>query len=205
MKKKVRFGLIGAAGFVAPRHMAAIKAVGGDLVAACDPHDSVGILDRYFPNCWYTTNLREFFVESNNRLDYISICTPNHLHATHCNMAIEVGAEAICEKPLTTTEASLERLNRGKVWPILQLRCHPAVIEWQKSRPKNRVRKPRYKVEVEYYTPRGHWYHASWKGDPDKSGGILANIGIHLFDLCHYLFGRRIDSHCRVNDISANA
>jgi UDP-N-acetyl-2-amino-2-deoxyglucuronate dehydrogenase len=213
MAKSLKFGLIGAAGFVAPRHMAAIKAIGGELVAACDPHDSVGILDSYFPECRYFTDPKQFYTHCVGRVAYISICTPNHWHEHNCKMALQMAVDAICEKPLTMNESSVDRMSRcaqrlnGNIWPILQLRCHPAVVEWKDKHwipdyPKRNAHQ--YKVEVEYYTPRGPWYHESWKGSEIYSGGILLNIGIHLFDLCHYLFGKRIDSHGRTNDVSAN-
>ena len=188
MPKHPKFGLIGAAGYVAPRHMAAIKSIGGDLIAACDPHDSVGILDSYFPNCQYYRDETEFFRACAGNVDYISICSPNYLHYDHTARATDIGIQVICEKPIALTHGLTKWLGMGDrdVWPILQCRLHPDVVAWQESNPPS---DKRHKVIVEYITPRGQWYDKSWKGDPMKSGGLLMNIGIHLFDLCYYLFG----------------
>lgn len=189
-----RFALIGAAGFVAPRHMAAIKAVGGDLVAATDPHDSVGVLDSYFPAARFFPDFERFdrYVEklaaAGTPIDYVVVCSPNYLHDAHCRWAMRAGADAICEKPLVVKPWNVDGLKRieeqtgRRTWGILQLRHHPAVIGFE------RPIEP--EVEIRYITPRGAWYDASWKGDPAKSGGVQMNIGVHLFDLSLHLFGR---------------
>lgn len=187
----LRFGLIGAAGYVAPRHMEAIKDIGGELVAACDNHDSVGILDKYFPDCEFFRDSAEFFSHCQGRVDYISVCTPNYLHEAHCLMGLDAGADVICEKPLVMKNSDIDVLYRAmirtghSVWPILQLRLHPAVVNVKSEISTQSM----HDVKVEYHTPRGRWYDESWKGNPQASGGIARNIGIHLFDLCYYLFG----------------
>lgn len=193
------FALIGAAGFVAPRHLQAIKDVGGRLVAALDPSDSVGVLDRYFPQA-------EFFVEperfdrylEKRRLegvpvDYVSICSPNHLHDAHVRQALRVRAHAICEKPLVLSPWNLDALetlegeSERRVYSVLQLRYHPAVVELKKRF--EHYQGPPVPVLLTYVTPRGPWYHVSWKGDEERSGGLLMNIGVHFFDLLLWVFG----------------
>lgn len=193
----MKFALIGAAGYIAPKHMDAIKHVGGELICAYDPHDSVGILDRYFPNCRY---FREFerldrFCEKIKRhgdqIDFVSICSPNYLHDAHCRFALRIGANAICEKPLVLRTKNLDGLAEteaeyGKqISVILQLRHHTAVNDLKKKLREG----DNHHLKVEYHTPRGNWYHFSWKGDATKSGGIHTNIGIHLFDMAIYLLG----------------
>ena len=190
-----KFVLMGAAGYVAPRHMKAIHHVGGDLVAAYDPHDSVGILDSYFPNCAFFTEFErldrhiEKLRMKGTKIDYVSVASPNYLHDAHCRWALRIGADAICEKPLTNNARNLYSLkdleNGNKVFTILQLRLHENA---QKIR--ERVsEKPFHEVRVNYCTPRGKWYLHSWKGDVSKSGGLATNIGVHLFDLVSWLFG----------------
>lgn len=186
------FAIVGAAGYIAPRHMQAIKDVGGDLVAALDPHDSVGILDKYFPDCLYFREPERFDRWlSRNHVDYVSVASPNFLHDSHCLMAMRNGADVICEKPLVCHERNLDNLSEWevktgkKVNVVLQCRLHPEAVK-AKIKYSNGSD---YRVDVEYRVPRGNWYFASWKGDTEKSGGILANIGIHLFDLCVWLFG----------------
>jgi len=188
MSKK--FALVGAAGYIAPKHLQAIKDVGGDLIAVLDPHDSVGILDRYFPKAYYFSEPERF--ERNVRkwgIDYLSICTPNYLHENHIRMALNMGADAICEKPLVINPENLgalenlEKQTGKRVYPIMQLRYHP-LIQWLRG-----DYNPPAKVAVEYMTYRGPWYHYSWKGSREKSGGLAMNIGIHLFDMLIHLFG----------------
>lgn len=187
----LRFALIGAAGYVAPKHMQAIKDIGGQLVAVLDPHDSVGILDRYFPECLYFREPERFdrFL-SKNPVDYVSICSPNYLHDCHSLMAMRNGADVICEKPLVCNERNLDNLSEweqktgSRVNAILQCRLHPCAIAAKRN-----LRDPSF-VTVDYRTPRGPWYQQSWKGDVSKSGGLTTNIGIHLFDLCGWLFGQ---------------
>lgn len=194
------FALIGAAGYIAPRHMQAIKAVGGNLVAALDKHDSVGILDSYFPDCDFFTEFERFdrhldkLKRKGIKIDYVSICSPNYLHDSHIRFALRHGADAICEKPLVLNPwnidalAEIEKETGRKIYTILQLRLHPSIIalrEKIKNGPKDKV----YDVDLTYITSRGHWYHHSWKGDVSKSGGIATNIGIHFFDMLIWVFG----------------
>ena len=197
MDERRRFVLIGAAGFVAPRHMAAIKAIGGDLIAAFDPHDSVGILDSYFPECRYFSEFERFdrfcqkFLSGGGMIDFATIASPNYLHDSHCRWAMRIGADAICEKPVVLNERNLDELSRveaetgRRVWAILQLRHHPDVIRFREQM----VDDDMCVCRIKYHTPRGLWYAHSWKGDERKSGGIVTNIGIHLFDICGHLFG----------------
>jgi UDP-N-acetyl-2-amino-2-deoxyglucuronate dehydrogenase len=190
-----KFALIGAAGYIAPRHLKAIKEVGGNLVAAYDIADTVGILDAYFPDCAFF--LEEFafydFLMDTCPVDYIVVCSPNHLHEAHCYAGLKLNATVICEKPLALTLESLQHLADAetytdkRIYTILQLRLHPMLIQLKKELQASTT--ARHEVFVEYFTPRGKWYHASWKGDIKKSGGIATNIGIHLFDLVGWLFG----------------
>jgi len=194
------FALIGAAGFIAPRHLRAIKDTGNNLVAALDKHDNVGVLDSYFPNADFFTEFERFdrhldkLKRKGQKLDYISICSPNYLHDSHIRFALRYGANAICEKPLVLNPWNLEALSEmesetGKsFYTILQLRLHPSLIELHKKiqvGPKDKV----YNVELQYITSRGNWYQSSWKGDNSKSGGIATNIGIHFFDMLIWIFG----------------
>ena len=195
---KPNFALIGAAGYIAPKHMEAIKSIGGNLIAAVDPHDSVGILDSYFPKCSFFTEFERFdrFCEklrrNGERIDYVSICSPNYLHDAHCRFALRIDANAICEKPLVLKNKNLdalediERERNKRVYSILQLRLHPNAIRLKSLVDK---RKGTSIVRVEYVAPRGLWYNYSWKGSIEKSGGLATNIGIHLFDLLLWLFG----------------
>jgi UDP-N-acetyl-2-amino-2-deoxyglucuronate dehydrogenase len=197
------FAITGIAGYIAPRHLQAIKETNNNLLAAVDPHDSVGILDRYFPDVSFFTEFERFdrHLEklrrgpSENHIDYLTICSPNFLHDAHIRLALRIGASAICEKPLVLNPWNLDALSeleaesRGNVYTILQLRVHPALIKLreniQSADPKHR-----FKVVLTYITSRGLWYHHSWKGKPEKSGGIATNIGIHFFDLLIWLFGK---------------
>lgn len=191
-----KFALIGCAGFVAPRHMKAIKDTGNELIAALDPHDSVGIIDSYFPNSTFFTEFERFdrhlekLKRSGEGVDYISICSPNYLHDAHCRLALRVGADAICEKPLVLNPWNLDHLKElenetGKrIYTVLQLRLHPELIELKKK-----INDKKHKVVIKYVTPRGKWYRRSWKGDVTKSGGLATNIGVHLFDMIMWLFG----------------
>jgi len=197
----MNFALIGCAGFVAPRHLEAIKNTNNDLIAAIDPHDSVGILDSYFPKTKFFTEIERFdrhleklkrkFEEE--RVHYVSICSPNYLHDAHCRLALRVGAHAICEKPLVINPWNLDALSeleneyKKKIYVVLQLRLHKKLIELKKqidSTPN------RHKVDLTYITPRGYWYDISWKGKILQSGGILMNVGIHFFDMLIWLFGK---------------
>lgn len=198
----LNFALVGAAGFVAPRHMKAIADTGNVLVAACDPHDSVGVLDQYFPDAAFFTEVERFdrFLEKrrrageHERVHYLSICSPNYLHDAHVRLALRVGAHAICEKPLVISPwnldqlAALEQEYGRRVYTVLQLRLLPQLVELKRAlaaRPSARA-----EVELTYITARGKWYGVSWKGVTEKSGGLALNIGVHLFDLLIWLYGK---------------
>ena len=199
MNKK--FALIGLAGYIAPRHLKAIKEVGGQLVAALDIADSVGVLDQYFPDCAFFTEEFAFydFLMDKQPVDYLVVCSPNHLHEEHCYAGLKLNADVICEKPLTLTLHSLDHLLEAEqytqkhIFTILQLRLHPKLIQLKQEIEADPDKV--FDVSIEYFTPRGKWYHASWKGDIRKSGGIATNIGIHLFDLAVWLFGAVRELH----------
>jgi UDP-N-acetyl-2-amino-2-deoxyglucuronate dehydrogenase len=193
------YALIGASGYIAPRHMKAIRDTGGDLVVAYDPNDSVGILDSHFPDAHFFTEFERFDRHADKlrrrgeRLDYVSIASPNYLHDAHCRFALRSGADAICEKPLVLNPwnidglAEIERDMGKRIYSILQLRLHPAIIA---LRDKFRNSTKKHTVELTYCTSRGRWYHASWKGDDSKSGGVATNIGVHFFDMLSFVFGK---------------
>ena len=202
------FALIGAAGYIAPRHMKAIKETGNTLVAALDMNDSVGILDSYFPDARFFTEFERFdrHVEllrrSGTQLDFVSVTSPNYLHDSHIRFALRVGARAICEKPLVVNPWNVEGLKvveaeTGlKVYSILQLRLHPSIIALR-ERVQERIRSEpdaRFDVDLTYITSRGAWYFASWKGEERKSGGIVANIGVHFYDMLLWIFGQPTDN-----------
>jgi len=196
------FALTGVAGYIAPRHLKAIKDTGNRLLAAVDPHDSVGILDSFFPEASFFTEFERFdrHLEKfrrgskENKIDFISIFSPNHLHDAHIRLALRVGADAICEKPLVINPVNLDALQAleeesgNKINTVLQLRVHPALIEL-KNKFQSGGLKQKANVILTYITSRGIWYNYSWKGNEEKSGGIVTNIGIHLFDLLIWLFG----------------
>jgi UDP-N-acetyl-2-amino-2-deoxyglucuronate dehydrogenase len=194
----VRFGLIGASGYIAPRHMEAIRNVGGELVTILDPNDSVGVIDRYHPKATYFSEYERFDREVDRLrrmgkgLDYISIASPNYLHDAHIRFALKNGSHAICEKPLVLNPYSISSLEElqvetGKnIYPILQLRLHPSIVKLKENYWSDNGGN---EVELKYVTPRGKWYHYSWKGDDIKSGGIATNIGIHFFDMLLWIFG----------------
>ena len=194
------FILIGASGYIAPKHMKAIKDTGNNLLAALDKHDSVGILDSYFPKANFFTEYERFdrHVERLKRqkiyTDYVTVCSPNYLHDAHIRFGLRLGADVICEKPLTLNPWNVEALvdmekETGKnVYTILQLRLHPAIIAL-KEKIKNGPSKKKYSLNLAYITARGNWYHSSWKGDINKSGGIATNIGVHFFDMLLWIFG----------------
>ena len=203
-----RFALIGAAGFIAPRHLKAIRDTGNELVAALDPHDSVGILDSYFPDARFFTEFERFdrhldkLGRKGEVLDYVSIASPNYLHDAHARFALRSGADAVCEKPLVINPwnldglAAIEEETGRRIFTILQLRLHPSVIAL-----KDRVGKAiaaddgrRFEVDLNYVTSRGAWYHSSWKGEEGKSGGIVTNIGIHFFDMLLWIFGEALET-----------
>jgi UDP-N-acetyl-2-amino-2-deoxyglucuronate dehydrogenase len=201
--QRKKFGLIGVGGFVAPRHLNAIKETGNELCVCCDTNDSVGIIDQYFPQADYFKNYERFEREISKlnsnietKLDYLTICTPNYLHDTHIRLALNNGTNAICEKPLVLYPSNLDLLERleektgSSIFAVMQLRYHPQLI-----RLKNELSLSDkfYKIKLQYITPRGKWYYYSWKGDKEKSGGLLTNIGIHLFDLLIWLFGKVVE------------
>lgn len=195
-----RFALIGAAGYIAPRHLQAIAAVGGDLATALDRSDSVGIMDRYFPDTEFFTEFERFeaylgdLKREGKGVDYVSICSPNYLHASHIRTALSNSAHAICEKPLVLDETDLdvlldaEKVSGKKVYTILQLRLHPSILALR-DRLLNAPDDTVHEVDICYVTSRGGWYGVSWKGDAGKSGGIATNIGVHFFDMLTFLFG----------------
>lgn len=200
-KLKIKnFGLIGAAGYIAPRHMIAIRDTGNQLVAALDPNDSVGVIDSYFPEANFFTEFERFdrYIDkcrrSGKAIDYLSIASPNYLHDSHVRFALRSGANAICEKPLVLNPWNIDGLKEievetgRKINTILQLRLHPSIVALrEKVQANNRDQK--LDVDLTYITSRGHWYLQSWKGIEDKSGGIATNIGVHFFDMLHFVFG----------------
>jgi len=208
------FVLIGAAGYVAPRHMKAIKETGNNLLAALDPNDSVGILDSYFPDADFFTEFERFdrhcekLKRSGTKIDYVSVCSPNYLHDAHCRFGLRIGANVICEKPLVLNPwnvdalADIEKDFPGKIYNILQLRLHPSVIELKEMVDKGDPEKI-YDIDLQYITSRGKWYHVSWKGDESKSGGIATNIGVHFFDMLIWVFGdvleNKVEEYSKMN------
>ena len=207
------FAITGVAGYIAPRHLQAIKDTGNNLIASVDPNDSVGILDRYFPNSSFFTEFERFdrhlekIKRENNssKVDFISICSPNNLHDAHIRLALRLGANAICEKPLVLNPWNLDRLSEieseseGNVYTVLQLRTHPALLELKKKIAENKTGK-KHLVNLTYITSRGLWYKYSWKGIHEKSGGIATNIGIHFFDLLIWLFGSVQNSELHISE-----
>jgi len=195
-----KFALIGVSGYIAPRHMAAIKDTNNDLIAALDPNDSVGIIDSYFPESSFFTEFERFdrHIHKERRkgikIDYVSICSPNYLHDSQIRFALRSGSDVICEKPLVLNPWNIDGLKEieedtGKIVnTILQLRVHPSIIELRNKVKKQKTDK-KYEVDLTYITSRGKWYMRSWKGDIKKSGGIATNIGVHFFDMLHYIFG----------------
>jgi len=194
------FVLIGAAGYIAPRHLKAIKETGNNLLAALDPHDSVGLLDNYFPQAHFFTEFERFdrHCEKLRRngipVHYVSVCSPNYLHDAHIRFGLRIGADVICEKPVVLNPwnidplMELEKEAGRKVYVIHQLRLHPAIIELKEKLAGDKTGK-RYLVDLSYITSRGRWYQHSWKGDSHKSGGITTNIGLHFFDMLLWIFG----------------
>jgi UDP-N-acetyl-2-amino-2-deoxyglucuronate dehydrogenase len=208
-----RFALIGAAGYVAPRHMKAIRDTGNHLVAALDPNDSVGVIDSFFPDADFFTEFERFdrhvdkLRRKGGKIDYVSICSPNYLHDAHIRFALRNQSCAICEKPTVLNPWNLDALQEieretgCRVFTIHQLRLHPALVAL-----KQRVERSAGKmhdVQVTYITPRGHWYLASWKGDLAKSGGVTVNIGLHLFDMLIWVFGAVRESAVYLNQPDA--
>jgi UDP-N-acetyl-2-amino-2-deoxyglucuronate dehydrogenase len=202
MSKIHNFALIGAAGYIAPRHLKAIKETDSNLVAALDKFDCVGIMDSYFPEADFFTEPERFDrhldklrrVDQGKEIHYVSICSPNYLHDSHIRLALRNGAHAICEKPIVLNPwnvdalQTLEKETGKNIYTILQLRLHPSIIALKKQideGPKDKI----YDIDLSYITSRGRWYHISWKGDIAKSGGVATNIGVHFFDMLSYIFG----------------
>ncbi|NJD23235.1 MAG: Gfo/Idh/MocA family oxidoreductase [Melioribacter sp.] len=195
-----RFALTGTAGYIAPRHLKAIKETGNLLVASFDPHDSVGVLDQFFPHADYFNEYERFerhlvklSQHNDSKIDYLSICSPNYLHDSQIRLGLNLGMNVICEKPIVlypqnlNSLEELERKSGKKIYTVMQLRYHPSIIKLKEELKTSSNEK--HKVELTYITSRGNWYHYSWKGEDEKSGGIATNIGIHLFDLLIWLFG----------------
>jgi len=195
-----KFALIGAAGYIAPRHMKAIADTGNILCAILDKSDSVGIIDQFFPEADYFSEFERFdrhlekLRRKNYKIDYVSICSPNYLHDAHIRFALRSEADAICEKPLVLNPWNLDALkdvekhHGKKIYTILQLRLHPKIVELKKRI--DGINNKKFDIDLTYITSRGHWYLYSWKGDESKSGGIATNIGIHFFDMLSWIFGK---------------
>ena len=211
-----KFALIGAAGYVAPRHMKAIKDTNNEIVAALDKNDSVGIIDSHFPKAAFFTEFERFdrHIEKlkgkGTPLNYVSICSPNYLHDSHIRFGLRHQADVICEKPIVLNPWNIDALEKieketGKdIYNILQLRLHPSVIELKKkieNGPNDKI----YDIDLSYLTSRGNWYYTSWKGDVEKSGGIATNIGVHFFDMLSWIFGdvKKSDIHIHNHDRAA--
>tara|TARA_B100001093_G_scaffold464124_1_gene480756 strand:+ start:10713 stop:11651 length:939 start_codon:yes stop_codon:yes gene_type:complete len=201
---KMNFAMIGAAGYIAPRHMKAIKEIDGNLVTSYDLFDSVGILDTYFPNTTFYTEFEKFYIDLMNKrntsdqIKYVTICSPNYLHHIHSELAMNAGCDVICEKPICLTYEQIRTLKYKeaelghRVFCILQLRLHEEVLKLRQQVLQDKC-DTFYNVDLEYITSRGSWYLASWKNDIRKSGGIMQNIGIHFFDMLIFVFGAVID------------
>lgn len=209
------FALIGVGGYIAPRHLKAIKDTGNNLISAYDRFDSVGIMDSYFPNAAFFTEQELFdrhntkLQQSENKLDFVTVCTPNYLHDAHTRYGLRLGCDVICEKPLVLNPwnidglEELEKETGRKIYTILQLRLHDSIVALKKKideGPKDKV----YDVDLTYITSRGKWYYTSWKGDVHKSGGVATNIGVHFYDMLSWIFGPvqenivHVSSHDRV-------
>ena len=214
------FALIGAAGYIAPRHMKAIKETGNNLVVSYDPYDGIGIMDSNFPQADFFTELERFedFLTSlsrddNNKIDYVSIASPNYLHKSHIRLALQNGADAICEKPLVLNPKDIDALKiveketGKKVYNILQLRLHPSIIALKEKVSKELAENPdkMYNIDLTYLTSRGKWYFESWKGKEDKSGGIASNIGVHFYDMLCWIFGDVEENIVHVKTADTNA
>jgi len=194
------FILIGAAGYIAPRHMKAIKETGNNLIAAYDPYDGVGVMDSHFPEAHFFTEFERFdrhiekIKRAGTKIDYVSICSPNYLHDSHIRYGLRIGADVICEKPLVLNPWNVDALIEleeeydNKVHTILQLRHHEAILEL-KEKIENGPADKVYDIDLTYITSRGNWYYTSWKGNEEKSGGIASNIGVHFFDMLQWIFG----------------
>jgi UDP-N-acetyl-2-amino-2-deoxyglucuronate dehydrogenase len=212
MTAKNNFALIGAAGYIAPRHMKAIKDTGNDLIAALDPFDSVGVIDSYFPEADFFTEPERFDrhldklrrKNEGKRIDFVSICSPNYLHDAHIRLALRNDCHAICEKPIVLNPWNVDALQEiekesgKKIYTILQLRHHPSIIQLKEMVDNGPAEKV-YNIDLTYFTGRGRWYFISWKGDIQKSGGVATNIGVHFFDMLSWIFGKMQDLHITVS------
>jgi len=212
------FALIGAAGYIAPRHLKAIKETGNNLVAALDKSDSVGILDSFFPQADFFTEFERFDrhlemlrrKEPDRAVHFVSICSPNYLHDAHCRFALRIGADAICEKPAVLNPWNIDALQEAekeyghRIFSVLQLRLHPQIVELKKKIESNSTDR-KYDIDLTYITARGRWYYYSWKGSEEKSGGIATNIGVHFFDMLSWIFGppQRNVVHIKSPDVAS--
>ncbi len=210
------FALIGVGGYIAPRHLKAIKETGNNLVAALDKTDSVGILDSYFSEADFFTEFERFDrhlekqKRNGNPIDFLSVCSPNYLHDAHIRFGLRLGADVICEKPLVLNPWNLEALQTieketgRKIYTILQLRLHPAIVAL-KNKIESSFSEEKYDIDLTYITSRGNWYYTSWKGDVSKSGGIATNIGVHFFDMLTWIFGEVLQNvvHLHTHDRAA--
>ena len=211
-----KFGLIGASGYIAPKHVQSIKETGNILLAAIDPHDNVGYLDTYFPKTAFFTEFERFdrhmdkLRSKNKALDYVSVCSPNYLHDTHIKSALRWGADAICEKPVVLNPWNMDVLDKleketgQSIWTVLQLRLHPSIVALKKKideSPSDIV----HDIDLSYISARGNWYYASWKGNHEKSGGIATNIGVHFFDMLAWVFGEVKENIVHLNDHDRSA
>ena len=214
------FALIGASGYIAPRHMRAIKNTGNQLIAALDPYDGIGIMDSNFPEASFFTEFERFdrFVDkwhrdSGNKIEYMSICSPNYLHDSHIRFALKNGADAICEKPLVLNTWNIDQLKLieketgQKINNILQLRLHSSIIALKERITRELKENPDkvYDIDLTYLTSRGKWYFVSWKGDESKSGGIASNIGVHFFDMLCWIFGAVEENVVHLKTVDTNA
>lgn len=214
------FALIGAAGYIAPRHMKAIKETGNTLIAALDKYDGIGIMDSHFPDAYFFTEFERFdrFVdkfhrENDKKIEYIAIASPNYLHDSHIRFALKSGAHAICEKPLVLNPHNIDQLKvieeetGKKVYTILQLRLHDSIIALKEKIAKELSENPDmvYDIDLTYLTSRGRWYFVSWKGDNAKSGGIASNIGVHFFDMLSWIFGPIEENIVHIKQADTNA
>lgn len=217
---KKNFALMGAAGYIAPRHMQAIKETGNDLVAALDPYDGIGIMDSNFPQASFFTEFERFdrFVdkwhrEHDKKIEYISIASPNYLHDSHIRFALKSDCDAICEKPLVLNPHNLDQLKvienetGKKVNTILQLRLHPSIIALKEKVSQELEQNPNkvYDIDLTYLTSRGKWYFVSWKGNESKSGGIASNIGVHFYDMLSWIFGEVNENIVHIKTPDANS
>lgn len=217
VKNSLNFALIGAAGYIAPRHMKAISETGNNLITALDPFDSVGVIDSYFPEADFFTeperfdrNLDKLRRKGDNKVDYVAICSPNYLHDSHIRLALRNDAHAICEKPLVLNPWNIDALTEiekesgKKIYNILQLRHHQAIIDLKKQIDEDTSGKI-FDVDLTYITSRGHWYFVSWKGEQSKSGGVATNIGVHFYDMLTYIFGDVVSNTVHYSDADTSA